>query len=199
MKKNYDPGNGTKKMPRIYFHCHCPCYGHRWILWPFAILAVLLMSSTVYGQGGNVQGKAPTVYPPGGFGVDGDALANFPTPQYLNVGDWFSSLEYPGTGGTIFNMSTPDPFDLNYPMSWHWNDPWEGKDTTVFTTANKINDDPNTYKWGEGNVPQKNEINNATVQFSFGDPAQGSDPDHLWCIFAADRMVNNGDSYIYFE
>jgi len=156
----------------------------------------------------NTPGVAPVQIPSGGFGVDGDALANYPTPgMFSTAGDWFSDPAYPGTGGTIFNMSTPDPFDfvpaLVSPiiMAKHYNDPYDGIDPTRFPTSNKINDDPNTYAWGPGgtNNPAKNEINNATVAFTFGDPNLGGDPNDLWAIIAGDRATVNGSSYIDFE
>ena len=159
------------------------------------------ISSIIYGQT-SIQGIAPVLYPAGGFAVDGDAISNYPQPgPYSNAGDWFSSPLYVGNGATIFNMETPDPFDLNYPMSKHWNDGWQhGTDLTVFARSNKINDPPNTYEWKAGNVPNKDDINNATVQFSWGDPEiAGGNAKDLWCSFFADRKVNNGESYIDFE
>ena len=149
-----------------------------------------------------IQGIAPVLYPPGGFGVDGDALANYVQPGlYANSGDWFSDTAYIGKGGTVFNMSTADPYDLNYPMAHHWLDGWmHGTDLTVFTLSDKINDNPNSYTWADGSAPNKNEINNATVQFSWGDPTlPGGNATDLWCSFAADRQVNTGSAYIDFE
>jgi hypothetical protein len=141
------------------------------------------------------------LYPEGGFAVDGDAVTNYPTP---GTGDWFTNpdplLQYV-PGNSIFNPLIGNPFNLRYPFSHHWNDGWQqGTDSTVFDGSNKINDDPNTYEWKAGSVPNKNEINNASVQFSRGDSTlPGGNYHDLWCSFAADREVNNGDSYIDFE
>ncbi len=168
---------------------------------PIIITALFFaLSSAVSGQS-SIRGVAPVLYPAGGFAVDGDAIANYVQPgTFANVGDWFWFADYPGTGGSVFNMSTPDPYDLNYPLSYHWNDGWmQGTDLTVFDGSNKIDDHPSTYAWKAGSAPNKNEINNATVQFSWGDPALGGVATDLWCSFAADRMVNNGDAYIDFE
>ncbi len=171
------------------------------------LMALLFLGNFAMAQV-NTPGVAPVQIPSGGFGVDGDALANYPTPgMFSTAGDWFSDPAYPGTGGTIFNMSTPDPFDfvpaLVSPiiMAKHYNDPYDGIDPTRFPTSNKINDDPNTYAWGPGgtNNPAKNEINNATVAFTFGDPNLGGDPNDLWAIIAGDRATVNGSSYIDFE
>lgn len=48
-------------------------------------------------------------------------------------------------------------------------------------------------------VLNKNQINNALAHFTWGNPDLGEVATDLWCIFAADRMVNNGDAYIDFE
>ena len=160
-------------------------------------LCIALVGSSVQAQ----QGVAPVITPLIGFGVDGDALANFPTPgPFSQAGDWFSDPLYPGPGTTLFNMATPDPYDMTYPLSIHYNDPWEGVDPTIFTKSSKIYDPyDTTFTWGGGHVPNKNEINNASAHFTWGNPAIGGIATDLWCIFAADRMVNNGDAYIDFE
>ncbi|RKD84579.1 Ig-like domain-containing protein, partial [Mangrovibacterium diazotrophicum] len=79
------------------------------------------------------------------------------------------------------------------------------KDPTVFITSSKIDDDPNTYKWGEGSNPTKNEIQSAGALFSWGDPSlygidgKKGNPKDLWCAFAGDREDTDGSSYIDFE
>ena len=192
---------------RNNFINRCRGYMHYLLL---TALSVLLFTN-VYAQpaedGLAYPGVAPVMIPAGGFGVDGDAFSNYPGGIYANSGDWFSSPSYPGTGGTVFNMATPDPFDLipelTSPviMAKHFPDPYQDVDPTRFTTSNKINDDPGTYLWGPGpsNSPGKNEINNATVVFTFGNPILGGDPDDLWAVIAGDRAVVQGSSYIDFE
>jgi len=149
-----------------------------------------------------MQGIAPVQNPQIGFGVDGDAIANYKSPGiYSTAGDWFSSPDWPGPGTSVFNMSTPDPFDLNYPMSIHYNDEWGGLDQTVFTSSTKVNDPYGVnFTFGPGHTPNKNDINNVTTLFSWGDPnLPGGVATDLWCIFAADRYSNKGDAYIDFE
>ena len=79
------------------------------------------------------------------------------------------------------------------------------KDPTIFIGSNKIDDDPNTYEWGVGSNPNKNEIQNAGVIFTRGNPdiigidGNPGNSDDLWVAWAADRQVTNGSSYIDFE
>lgn len=161
-------------------------------------LYIALVGSSVQAQ----QGVAPVITPLIGFGVDGDALANFPQPgAFSQAGDCYSDPMYPGLGNTLFNMATPDPYDMTYPLSIPYNDPWEGVDPTMFTSPTKIYHPYNTtFTWGSGQVLDKNQINNASAHFTWGNPSlSGGVATDLWCIFAADRMVNNGDAYIDFE
>ena len=142
----------------------------------------------------NIRGTVPVLTPIGGFGVDGDAYANTPTP---GIGDWFYSAVYPGTGGGLIDA---DMHPLYPTMTYFLQDDWGGTDATIFTASNKINDNPSTYTWGPGNVPNKNEMQNLGVHFAYADPSiSGGVAGDLWCIFAADREVTNGDAYIDFE
>ncbi|WP_423128874.1 hypothetical protein [Gaoshiqia sp. Z1-71] len=168
------------------------CYW-KFLLYPLMVVAFMVIGFTAAAQ--NIQGVAPVQTPVGGFGVDGDAFANTPS-GYEGVGDWF--FNPPGGGGGLYN---PDPpYDFLYPYTYQFVDAW-GKqpDYTTFTSSNKINDHPATYTWGLGNVPNKNEIQNVGVHFTWGEPSLGGDADDLWCLFAADREVTNGSSYIDFE
>ena len=104
---------------------------------------------------------------------------------------------------------------LRIPVTYQLKDNYNG-DLTIFTKSNKINDNPNTYAWGSGTSPPKNEIQNCGVHFSYGDHgiAGGVYNDYeifvtgsgvagfykdLWCLFAGDRQITNGSSYIDFE
>lgn len=131
--------------------------------------AFLFSAQTVHGQT-SIKGVAPVVYPPGGFAVDGNAISNYlPASIYDSAGDWFSDPAYPGPGGTVFNMSTPDPFDLNYPMAKHWNDGWmQGTDLTIFTQRTKINDDPKTMTGG----PDQSRIKTRSIMLRFSFPGE---------------------------
>lgn len=70
------------------------------------LLIVLLISMALGGQvAAQIYGVAPVQHPTGGFAVDGNGFANYTVPD---IGDWFDSTAYPGTGGTVFNMTTDD-------------------------------------------------------------------------------------------
>ncbi|MBE0423912.1 MAG: hypothetical protein IBX66_08225, partial [Lutibacter sp.] len=156
------------------------------------IMTTVLTSFTLTAQ--NIRGTVPVLTPTGGFGIDGDAIANTPTP---GIGDWFYNPLFPGSGGSLFNLdgTVKDPT-----MTFFLQDAWGGTDPTIFTASNKINDNPATYTWGSGNVPNKNEMQNVGVHFAYSDPSiSGGVAGDLWCIFAADRQVTNGDAYIDFE
>ncbi|WP_156879230.1 T9SS type A sorting domain-containing protein [Salinimicrobium xinjiangense] len=171
------------------------------ILGLFIALVFFSFNDSLYAQT-NIQGTAPVQDPNGGFGVDGDARANFPTP---GIGDWFA---YPGgSGGAIFPAGYELPgadFEgiINFAdndRTYFFRDDISNNDPTIFIGSNKINDDPETYEWGAGSSPNKNEIQTAAAHFTFGGASLGGDPDDLWVIFAADRQVTNGSSYIDFE
>ncbi|SFO00021.1 immunoglobulin domain-containing protein, partial [Salegentibacter flavus] len=174
-------------------------------------LGAFLISFGAYSQV-IVEGAVPVQTPLGGYGVDGDATAGTPDPTYNLVGDWFfEDYDDPNNTnpGGIFRR---DPINgtLNpiYDNTFFLQDDvpmGNVKDATIFTTVAKIDQDPNTYTWGEGSSPNKNEIQNVAVHFAYGDDGmldffgQPGDPDDLWALFAADREVTNGDSYIDFE
>ena len=171
------------------------CYWRQLLILSLFIATTVLTGFKLSAQ--NLPGIAPVQTPIGGFGVDGDAYANTPTPAYLNVGDWFyDSTLYPGTGRGLFTGgSVTDPT-----RTFFLQDNWlQNTDLTIFTGRNKINDHPNTYTWGPGSSPNKNEIQNAAAHFTYGAPGLGGSATDLWCLFAGDRMVTNGSSYIDFE
>ncbi|MGY5851663.1 immunoglobulin domain-containing protein, partial [Salegentibacter sp. F14] len=174
-------------------------------------LGAFLISFGAYSQVIS-EGAVPVQTPLGGFGVDGDAKAGTPDPTYDLVGDWFfedfNDQNDTDPGGIfrrdLINETLIPIYDFTYflqdsiPMG-------NMKDPTIFTTAAKIDQDPNTYTWGEGSSPPKNEIQNVAAHFTYGDPGMNDffgnpgDSDDLWVLFAADRAVTNGDSYIDFE
>ena len=167
----------------------------------FLALTLFTFNQSIYAQI-NIPGTAPVQNPNGGFGVDGDARANYPV---ADIGDWFA---YPGgDGGSVFPAGYELP-SANFEgvidfqdegMTFFFRDDITNNDPTIFTGSNKINHDPETYEWGAGSSPNKNEIQTAIVHFSYGDPALGGDANDLWVMFAADREVTNGSSYIDFE
>ncbi|MFV8466228.1 hypothetical protein ACNQGG_11150, partial [Flavobacterium sp. LB1P62] len=184
---------------------------------PFVFLFSLFAGVELQAQ--VLRGVVPVQIPANGSGVDGDAFANYKQlPSiYGTVGDLFCKTQYPGPGGCVLDAGgvpiTPlltfflrDPFDI---------DPNGTGDPTVFDTSTKINEDPNVYKWKAGSSPNKNDINNCGAHFSYGNGVANagvvevlpngpnvsftSQTDELWCLFAGDRQVTNGDSYIDFE
>ncbi|HEY9184705.1 MAG TPA: hypothetical protein VIM94_05215 [Salegentibacter sp.] len=176
------------------------------------IMLISMFVIPILGFSQNViVGTAPISTPEIGFGVDGDAYAG--TPDY-EVGDWFFSKDVnyvgPATGIFIQSGSGLAPYyengENNLPFTIFLQDDLGtggSTDNTTFTGSNKVNDDPNTYTWGPGNNQPKDEIQNVAVHFNYGvddfsTPLIAEDED-VWCVFAADRAVTNGDSYIDFE
>ncbi|AOW09626.1 hypothetical protein EM308_08985 [Flavobacterium gilvum] len=192
-----------------------------------AFVGILMTGyTTVYSQ--NIQGVAPVSTPKLGDAIDGNAFAHQPLSSiYFGVGDLFDS-DHPLIGGHgLINIdpTSPDvgkvfyppviqppspapPIPQPVPVTIQLKDRYLN-DLTIFTKSNKINDNPNTYEWGAGSSPNKNEIQNCGAHFSYGDPdnfpgpgtatiPQGRSTD-LWCLFAGDRQVTNGSSYIDFE
>jgi len=164
---------------------------------PFIFMAMMFMYNTVNAQ---FLGKAPVQTPVTGFEIDGNAYAHEPIGT---AGDWFDSdlnhnhgLLHPTSGAVLYPGKT-------FIIRDRYLD-----DLTIFTSSNKINDNPNTYTWGPGSSPNKDEIQNVGVHFTYGDPnIRGGDgitgdygnTNDLWCLFAGDRQVTNGSSYIDFE
>ncbi|WP_300568535.1 hypothetical protein, partial [Flavobacterium sp.] len=177
----------------------------------------MMPNISMYSQ--SIRGIVPVQYPKGGSGVDGDAFANIssvPGVPGAGVGDLFCN-PYPanpsdppetlpaGTGGCVVG---PDGIPYDPTRTFAILDRYEN-DLTIFTMANKIDDNPNSYTWGAGNNPPKNEIQNCGASFSYGSASVQSlingvagpygNPDDLWCLFAGDRKEVNGSSYIDFE
>jgi hypothetical protein len=191
------------------------------------LCCTLLLTTFTFGQFYK-PGNAPVIWPPNGFGAEGDAFNNvwlYPTIIPNNVGDWFSTTPpdalYPGLGGTIFDAAgdTISPGSSSIAILAHFvdgykNDP--GGDLTVFAESDKIEDHPESYDVKAGSVPPKDDIQHADGVFTYGDPSLGpfvawDQPGHetgysaygvatdLWCLFACDRWKINGASYADFE
>ncbi|MFV8328359.1 T9SS type A sorting domain-containing protein [Flavobacterium sp. ZS1P14] len=167
-----------------------------------------MTTSTTNAQ--NILGRAPVIAPKGGFAIDGNAFVRA-------TGDnpaWGDFLFQPGETnpaadpGGIF-VPIPPPYNYPdgplppqfyvYPNTTFFRDNITTSDPTTFTSSNKINDAISSYTWGVGSSPNKNEIQNAIAHFTHGDPALGGNSADLWLIFAADRQVTDGSSYIDFE
>jgi hypothetical protein len=134
-------------------------------------------------------GVAPVAPPAGGFGIDGDLIANTP---FANVGDWIANTNAaPGTGqGVLLPNGTP----IDSTRTFHIVDPYnDSSNDRIFSGGAKWMDNPNTWTWTYGKPSAKDDINNALVHIATDTNG------HIWVILAADRLSNSGDSYIDFE
>jgi len=176
---------------------------------PLMIAAIAMTGYTTTAQ--NILGQAPVLVPKGGFAIDGNAFAKFPGDNPL-WGDFLFEMGETNPAADPGGIFVPIPPPYDYPdgplpsnfyitpgLTTFFRDNITNNDPTIFTSSNKINDNPTTYTWGAGSSPNKNEIQNAIAHFSYGDPAIGGIANELWMIFAADRQVTEGSSYIDFE
>jgi hypothetical protein len=124
----------------------------------------------------------------GGFEVDGNLFANNPGGIIGLGDDWLSGAAGPGTGVLNKNGSPKDPL-----TTFHVLDKVGGADLTVFDGSNKVDANPNTYKWKTGSAPQKDDIQNGLAYFS-----EDNSGNH-WMRVAGDRQSTSGDSYIDYE
>ena len=189
----------------------CKKWNFFYVLPLLTFIFLMIPSNNLFAQKNtaeNIQGIAPVITPPGGFEIDGNAYAE-------TAGDWESD-EGNESAGLFLSTLTPEDFETGTPeflfdpeyrdMSFFYRDGITNNDPTIFTSSNKIDDNPNTYTWGAGSSPNKNEIQTAVVHFTYGDDSfldsEGmpyTNSDDLWVVFAADRQVTNGSSYIDFE
>lgn len=133
-------------------------------------------------------GLAPITPPAGGFGIDGDLLANSP---FAGVGDWTSNTNTsPGSGLSVLS---PTGTPLDTLRTFHFTDAYNNTADQIFGGGEKWMDDPNTWQWTTGKPSSKTDINN--VLLSVGTDTNG----HVWAVIAADRLSTSGDSYIDFE
>src|ERR1041385_3467768 len=130
-------------------------------------------------------GTAPVTVPAGGFALDGDLLANTPIS---GIGDWVTGSS--GSGGFVLNN---DGTPVNGTTTFHLTDLFNNASDNNFAGGKKVDDNPNIWTWVQNPVNSKQDINNAVLHFTTD--ANG----HNWLIVSADRLSNNGDSYIDFE
>jgi hypothetical protein len=149
-----------------------------------AAAAVLIWSCTALAIN-PPNGIAPVQVPSGGFGIDGDLIANTPI---RNVGDWM-----PGANGTGSSVLNTNGAPLNPATTFHFIDQYNSTSDNTFAGGLKWTDDPNTWTWTTGKASSKTDINNVLLHVS--QDANG----HTWIIIAADRFSTSGDSYIDFE
>ena len=151
------------------------------------VLCVLALTGGAYAQVGvGVAGTGD----PGGFAIEGNLLANNPNVAPYNIAsDWTDGPAGLGIGVLNLNGTSKDTNVTKHPIDLTGND-----DQDVFKTgSNKVSDNPNSYNWVVGSVPQKDDIGNGYVHFS----VDGSG--NRWVAVGGDRRAINGDSYIDFE
>jgi hypothetical protein len=134
-------------------------------------------------------GVAPIEPPTGGFGIDGNLLANSPT---ANIGDWLLNTNaVPGVGRSVLDaIGAP----LDSTRTFHFIDPYnDTSNDRIFTGGDKWLDDPTTWGWTSGKPSSKTDINNTLLHLATDTNG------HVWAVLSADRFSTSGDSYIDFE
>jgi len=161
--------------------------GRRDTLIIFSLIPGLLLLSPASRAVPPPAGVAPVLSPAGGLSIDGNLIANTPI---TGIGDWMLSTNASGAGGAVLG---PTGAALNGSTTFHLIDAYNSSSDLTFAGGLKWTDNPNLWKWKTGKPSTKTDINNALVHV-------GNDIDgHSWVIVAADRLSNNGDSYIDFE
>jgi hypothetical protein len=156
---------------------------------PFIGAALGIVLPTLFAVAAPLPGgRAPITPPAGGFGIDGDLLANSPL---AGSGDWTVNTNIaPGSGLSVLNAAGA-PLD---PLrSFHFIDAFNDTADQIFGGGEKWMDNPNEWNWANGKPSSKTDINN--VLLSIGADTNG----HIWAVIAADRLSTSGDSYIDFE
>ena len=133
---------------------------------------------TVVGGGTALNGD------PGGFGIDGDLLANTPI---ANVSDWLDNSGGTGVGLLNVDGTAKDPTVTIRRLDA------VGTTDDVFAGSNKLNQNPNTWRWQTQTANDKTDMNNVYVHIS----SDGSG--HRWITASGDRKSTNGTAYIDFE
>src|SRR6266404_2218662 len=121
-------------------------------------------------------GVAPITVPAGGFGIDGDLIANIPG---LNAGDWLPDTN--GVGGVLDAAGNP----LNPATTFHFTDLYNSTSDDTFS-GGKWTDNPTNWTWTTSKANSKTDIDNVLVHFATD--ANG----HSWVVLAADRFSNSG-------
>jgi hypothetical protein len=133
---------------------------------------------TVVGGGTALNGD------PGGFGIDGDLLANTPI---ANVSDWLDNSGGTGVGLLNLDGTAKDPTLTIRRLDA------VGTIDDVFAGSNKLNQNPNTWRWQTQTANDKTDMNNVYVHIS----SDGNG--HRWITASGDRKSTNGTAYIDFE
>jgi hypothetical protein len=156
------------------------------VAYVMAIL-VLAMAGQTLRAAAPPAGIADVLTPEGGFDIDGDLIANTPSP---NIGDWLPGPG--GLGGSVLNAAGNTV--LTNGFTFHIIDPYGNTDNN-FDGGDKVNHNPNNWGWKIDGVLDKDNINNLFLHIT----KDNQNPPHWWAIIAADRQKENGTSYIDFE
>src|SRR2546426_3614472 len=171
-----------------------------WILCCAVVVCMLASTSGVNAQTVINSGGLVPEGPPGGFGIDGDMLANKPADslKFNNASDWFDSTGGIGVGVLNNDGTARDPnssifapgqvltiANQNDLFNTNSDDSWGGgikiNDTAHFRSAGLVTHNNNN----------KSEINHAYVMVTKDPGTQ-----HFWLTVGADRQSNNGTDFI---
>jgi len=120
---------------------------------------------------------------PGGFEIQGGAVATAGGGHT----DWIANGV--GTTGLLTN---PGGVPIDSTVTYRRLDAYNGTDD-IFSGSHGINDNPNTYTWKTASAGNKGDLNNVYVHISKDSAG------HRWVTASADRLSNNGTSFVDFE
>ncbi len=147
--------------------------------------AVSINNLNPFGVFFQTSGVAPSGAPGGGFEVEGNLEANFPT---ANTSDWTPR----GIGSGIGVLSAAG-VPVNSAKTFHSIDVYKNDTDNVFNSGMKANDNPGNWKWGTAKAPATDDINHGLLHIS------NDGTGDLWITVAADRADSDGDSFLDFE
>src|SRR5437762_935371 len=120
---------------------------------------------------------------PGGFEIQGGVVAT----AAMGHTDWIAN----GAGATGL-LTNPGGVPIDSTVTYRRLDAYNGTDD-VFSGSRGINDNPNTYTWKTASAGNKGDLNNVYVHISKDSAG------HRWVTASADRLSNNGTSFVDFE
>ena len=120
---------------------------------------------------------------PGGFEILGNVIDTASSAHT----DWIAN-----GSGTTGLLTRPSGVPIDPTVTFRSNDGYSGGDD-VFSGSNTVGDNPNNYAWKTGSASSKSDLNNVFVHVSVD--AKGD----RWITASADRLSNNGTSYVDFE
>src|SRR6516162_5796057 len=107
--------------------------------WHYACFALVILCPWASHAVPPPTGVAPVLYPAGGFGIDGDLLANTPGG---NTGDWLLSTNA-GSGGAVLNAAG---VPLDPTRTFHFVDLYNSTSDNTFS-GGKWTDNPTNWQW----------------------------------------------------